>query len=839
MSIESTQLDLTAYETNAYGESYFPAINHGAFAKSSSEDVLTPYYQKYLDDEEAVYIVIGTDSGLLKHYIEKHHQHPFSNFVFIELEEVLQALDVESDGLESLKDNERNCWVFKQAFDLFQLNQAFGHYVIRRRVHLVKSLAVMDAKPGDAYFDLWEKFEVAFSNYLRSEFNSQSTKVFEEQRLLNLADNQIPAIELGAKLEGRDAIILGGGPTLDDSIDWIRENQDKLIIFAAARVANRMEREGILVDFFVTVDPFPWSFDNSKAVLKHAQYSVLVHSFHAQHRLVSQWSGLSCYMGQRFGWKEESDRINFDAPGPTVTNSALHIAATLGAKRLFLAGIDFCFAKGKTHESSSVEAQHDDAIAHHGKAKLEDNEGNWTETSDDFYGAKSAMENMIKYYLAHKPHLEFINLGLHSAKMENVIYRPVKSLSLSEQTKVDLMEEMKLDLTLSVDEQQSLANETLKTLKQQKKRFTKLLDYSCDAVDLVEKIYDPNGRVVDKHAKKIQKLQKIVVLQVGQDGDFLASYQAALFSDSFKPLVDEKAMSNDEVTEQLNAFFGGMKSVSQAFLDLIEKALERTQTRLQELDAKSLPSELFESWQKWGEFGRALQWKSLHGVEHLDSNELETLESAITQFNEEFERTDHQYQQMLDQNLNNVSKILSRANNAFAKKDDAEIESIIQHVKGLESSDESQKQDFVSLLNGMKLELLEQPVEAFNLYEPIQQPVLKHIALKKMLPIAVELQDYEVALTVLERLVKINIDYMVPYADMLKVLGNTEGAAEVLLMYLQKNPEKLSVKNKLAQFYLELGQKEHVRVLTDQVLRVDANNTAALQLQEIISNTSQ
>jgi len=229
----------------------------------------------------------------------------------------------------------------------------------------------------------------------------------------------------------------------------------------------------------------------------------------------------------------------------------------------------------------------------------------------------------------------------------------------------------------------------------------------------------------------------------------------------------------------------------------------------------------------------------LHGVEHLDSNELETLESAITQFNEEFERTDHQYQQMLDQNLNNVSKILSRANNAFAKKDDAEIESIIQHVKGLESSDESQKQDFVSLLNGMKLELLEQPVEAFNLYEPIQQPVLKHIALKKMLPIAVELQDYEVALTVLERLVKINIDYMVPYADMLKVLGNTEGAAEVLLMYLQKNPEKLSVKNKLAQFYLELGQKEHVRVLTDQVLRVDANNTAALQLQEIISNTSQ
>lgn len=835
----STQIDLTQLETNTYGESFYKAVNHGAFAKSSSEDVLTPYYQRYLDDEEAVFIVVGTDSGLLKKFIEKHHQHQFANFVFIEFDEVIQATGLEADEFSSLSDKEKNSWLFNQNFDLFQLNRAFGNYVIRRRVHLIKSLAVMDAKPDSVYAKLWEKFEVAYSNYMRSELNSQSAKVFEEQRVLNLADNMIPVIELGSKLDGRDAIILGGGPTLDDSIDWVRENQDKLIIFAAARIAKRMEKEGILVDFFVTVDPFPWSFDNSKAVLSHAQYSILLHSFHAQHRLVSQWNGLSCYLGQRFGWKEENDKENFDAPGPTVTNTALHIAATLGAKRLFLSGIDFCFAKGKTHESSSAEAAHSDTVSHHSKAMLEDNAGQMTETSDDFYSAKLAMENMIKYYLMHKPQLEFINLGLHSAKMVNVAYQDCQTVELSSEPKTDLLEEIKLDLTLSLDERKSLVSDSLKMLKQQKKRFKTLFEQSREAVRFADKVYDQEGRVIDKNAKHIRKLQQKVNNSVGPDGNFLASYQAALFSDAFKPIEDENAMTEEQVKEQLKAFFGGLKAVSQAFLDLIEQGIERVELRRDELSGEVMPSTLKIAWQKWGEFGRALQWQSWHSTEHLNEAEVLSLKASIEAFEEEFEKTNHQYQQMLQQNVNNVSKILARANHAFSKENLPEIESIIEHVDEMESASEEQKQEFLGLLQGMAAELKGQKIEAFNLYEPIKMPVLRHIALKKMLPIAIDLEDYPAALEVLDRLIKINLDYMVPYADLLAVLGNKAGAIEILGMYLQQHPEKVSIKNKMASLCLEIDQRELAQKLVSQVLAVDEDNTAALQMQELLANTSQ
>lgn len=832
-------LVLNEITTNSFGEEYFTSVNNSAFAKASSEDVFAPYYKDYAEAEEAVYIVVGTDSGLLKKYLESHRKQTFCHFVFIELEDVIDALNLPIDSYETIGEEDKKTWLFSEQFKFGQLNRAFGHYVIRRKVHLIKSLAVMDAEQDSPYAKLWDQCEVGFSHFMRSEINSQSAKVFEEQRILNLSHNLIPAIELDNKLEGRDALILGGGPTLDDSIDWIKENQDKFIIFAAARIAKRMEKEGILVDFFVTVDPFPWSFDNSKSLLTHSDYSILVHSFHAQHRLISQWNGLSCYLGQRFGWFEEDDKRNFDAPGPTVTNTALHIATTMGAKRCFLSGIDFCFAKGKTHESSSVEAKHKDTVAHHGKAMLEDNAGNMTETGDDFYSAKLAMENMVKYYLAQKPELEFISLGLQSAKMENVSYQNCYDITLDQELKSDAIEEIKIDLTLTQEEQTVLLEQSFSSIKKQNKRFKKLQDFSDEGLKVSDKVYDTLGEIVEKQAKKVSKLQKKVNNLVGQDGNFLTSYKATLFSDAFKPIEDEEAMTNEQVVDQLKAYFSGINAVSEAMLELTEQGLQRLQLSIDELNDKIQPSKLYDRWQQWGEFGRALQWQSWHEANGLSSEEKSVLDKAVAEFQEEFEKTDHEYQKRLEKKVNNASRILARANNAFAKGDLDEVNSIIEHVSETQSQNDQQKQDFLALLKGMGKELEGNKVDAFNLYEPITIKFLRHIALKKMLPIAMELEDYQAAMTVLERMVQINLDYMVPYADMLKLLGNIEGAIEVLNMYLKQNPSKLSIKNRLAQLYIENAQTSEAETVLKQVLEVEENNKTAISLLELCHASKQ
>ncbi len=815
-------LDLSAIITNPIGEKSFQDVNNLTFKNSSSEDVLAPYYKPYLENEEALYIVVGTDSGLLYEYAKNQSKSAFCKFVFIEFSEVMQALDLGSEN------SDEQVKVVDENFPFGLLSADYSSYVIRRKIHLIKSLAIMDASPGSAYAKLWDKVEVGFSNYLRSELNSQSAKVFEEQRLINVADNLLPTTTIENKLEGREAIILGGGPTLDDAIDWVKDNQDRLIIFAAARIAKRMEREGILVDFFITVDPFPWSFDNSKSLLTHSEYSILVHSFHAQYRLVSQWTGLSCYLGEKFGWKDSDLPNNFDGPGPTVTNTALHVAVSLGATRVFFSGVDFCFARGKTHESGSVEAEHSDTVAKHSKAVVEDNAGEMTETADDFYSARLAMERAVSLYLNHKD-IEFISLGLHSAKMNHVTYKSPDEVSLHSALKADLIDEIKVDLTLTLEERQTLIEQTQKSLIKQQKRFKKILELSNDAVEVADKIYDAKGQVVQRNAKKIGKIQKKVNNLIGKDGDFLTRYQAALFADSFKPLENENAMSSDEVTEQLQAFFGGTKAASEAFYDLIKQGIQRTKLRLQELEPKGSPAKLSEQWAEWKEPGRALIWKEWHGLPD-DLSEQKALNESIDGFQHEFEKTDHQYQKMIERNISNVSKILARANNAFAQANVAEIEKIIDHVADMETANEEQKQDFLMLLRGMVLELEGKAVDAFNAYEPISLPTLKHIALKKMLPIALGLEDYEASLIVLERLVQINLDYMVPYADLLSLLNNDSGAIEVFDMYLSQRPNKINAQLKLAQLLIKQGDSSRAQTVLSQVLEQEPDNRTANQI---------
>jgi len=822
------ELALTNIKKNKYGESYFEEVNNLTFESLSSKDVLTPHYKQILEEEDGLFIVVGTDSGLLYEFIKQQSEHKDAYFVFIELQELIDKAELANDSSEAWDGRFR---VVNANFDFNRLNIDFSGYILRRKVHLIKSLAVMDSIDGGPYNELWNKVEVEYIHFLRSAFNSQSSKIFEEERILNAADNLVPALEIKPLLKGRDAIVLGGGPTLDDSIDWVRENQEHLIIFAAARIAKRLEKEGIVADFFVTVDPFDWSFDNSKSVLSFSEDSILAHSFHAQHKLVSQWNGPSCYMGQKFGWHIEDEKLNIETLGPTVTNSALHLASSLGSKRVLFSGVDFCYARGLTHESGSDEAKLADTVVHKGKAQLEDNAGNMTETGDDFYSAKIAMEGMIQFYLKQFK-IEFVNLGLHSAKMNSVSYSPCQEVVLEEQSKAELMTELKIKLTLDSRERFSLVEQTLKELKSQKKRFSKLVKQSSDAIKVVDKLYDTKTSALnEKNAVKIKRFRKKVDALIGKDGDMLTSFQATLFAASFKPIEDENAMTQTEVVEQLKGYFEGVEQVSKHFDEILKRGIDRAQLRKDELKTNSTPSLLFPEWEKWLEFGRAVQWQTWH-INELENPEQKILESAIDNFQHEFEKQDHNYLSRVKKKISNVSSLLARANNAYASQNADEITKVIDHVETLDSVEASQKNDFLDLLNAMKLEVLGSQVEAFNLYEPINTPALKHIALKKMLDISMSLEDYEASLIVLERLCGISLDYLIPYADMLKLLGNTVASIEVLKLALAKSPESILIQNKLAQNYYDSGDSVEASSLVDKVLSVDSENKTALHLHE-------
>lgn len=58
-------------ETNQFGDLFFSNLNSITFNKFDSFDVYDAEFSKVLFDDDKLYIILGTDSGLLPKYIIK------------------------------------------------------------------------------------------------------------------------------------------------------------------------------------------------------------------------------------------------------------------------------------------------------------------------------------------------------------------------------------------------------------------------------------------------------------------------------------------------------------------------------------------------------------------------------------------------------------------------------------------------------------------------------------------------------------------------------------------------------------------------------------------------
>jgi hypothetical protein len=821
-------ISLSTPRQNAFGETYFEEVNHLSFDKQPSELVFQKHYHDLVKEEEALFVVIGTDSGLLFRFMQSQTLAKNVKFVFIEYPEVIEAAGL----TDALQDTKAQVRLVKNGFHLTQLRGEFSGYIMRRKIHLIRSLAVMDAKKNTPYQQLWAHYEIEYAAFVRMEFNAQSTKVFEEERLLNAADNIVPLAQIKACLIGRDVLILGGGPTLDDAIEWIKAQQSKLVIFAAARIANRMAREGIIPDFFVTVDPFDWSFDNAKGVLAFAESSILVTSYHAQHKLVSQWNGARVFGGDKYGFKALHTGPNIGVSGPTVTNTAVHVAASLGAKRLFFSGIDFCFAKGKTHESGSQEAKMSDTFGYKDAARIEDYAGNLTETTDDFYAAFHAMQASVAAY-KQQYGTEVYSLGWHSAKMQGVPYIDCAEVVVEGEDKTAWLLDLREKVALTHEAKQQAVAQTCDELSEQLKRFKKLQELAGKGEGLVKKLYDPKTKMMkSKGALQVKKQHKKISALIGEDGDMLMNYQASFFYDAFKPIEDEQNMTSEEVEEQWRGFFKGTKQVSEHFIQTLEKGLKRAQLRLHELAGDWLPCQLLPEWTHWHEFGRARAWQAWHGDKLLSETEQACLNEALATFDAEYEKQEHNYFSMVQKKISNVPVLYARAKSAFESGQTEELNAIIEHAQSLEAADETQRESFISMLQGLLAELSGEIDQAVALYQSITMPFFKMEALKRTISLSIAREDFQTALVSTEQLCAFSLEYLQPYADMLALLGHKEMAVEVMRLYIHNNEHTQGARLKLVQWLIQLQKPTEALAELDSLLAENPDNAAALRLKE-------
>lgn len=155
--------------------------------------------------------------------------------------------------------------------------------------------------------------------------------------------------------------VVGNGPSLDQSIDFIRQHQHQAIIIACGTAVSALYKIGVKPDIYVAVERTKSSADFLRILdagdfLKECVF-LSVDVIHPECKGFFRKAGmafkpnepmyklLSCHFGEEF----EFDIIEYS--NPFVGNTGLNYAALLGFKKVYLFGMDNGYKSAEQHHS--------------------------------------------------------------------------------------------------------------------------------------------------------------------------------------------------------------------------------------------------------------------------------------------------------------------------------------------------------------------------------------------------------------------------------------------------------------------------------------------------------
>ncbi len=87
------QKDFGPFLVNRFGESYLPSVNRELFSKVGSDAYYAGHYQEGLHGEDTLYLIVGTDAGLLPKWIIRKGVPEGALYLFIEVPEIIERLE--------------------------------------------------------------------------------------------------------------------------------------------------------------------------------------------------------------------------------------------------------------------------------------------------------------------------------------------------------------------------------------------------------------------------------------------------------------------------------------------------------------------------------------------------------------------------------------------------------------------------------------------------------------------------------------------------------------------------------------------------------------------------
>lgn len=821
-------LSANTLKTNIFNEQFLYHVNRDSFSNVSAKVIFETEFGKTLFNEDSLFIIIGTDSGLLPKYIQEHGVPLGTRYLFIEPKEVLEQLH-QHNLLETF-DDEIVYSTLEQWQDKAKLLK-LKEYCYLRNVSLVESICAQQinlAEYPELYWQIKEELQSLSYQYT----SSLGTQPFIIRQITNISDNIFPAKLLKNAYKGKTGIVLAGGPSLNEVLPWVTLNRSKLVVFAVSRLSKLLISKNIEPDFIVSVDPQAGNFDVSKEMY-HFKNTILVHSYHVGSALINQYPGIKLYLGKKFPWKNKEDAHNIQSVGTTVSNSALSAALSFGCKRVLLAGVDFCFSKeGITHTAGTDEAAMGPSYNNSSSLEVETYNGDKRISDPDFYIALRSLGNQAQAIIPEDK--EIINLAKDAARAEHIQHIPFEKIVLDteEYSPLSIALEHLPPLTDMLQTQylQSSVTEVEKSIHQMK-CIQKLAQ---KALKINDKMYSAEGVITNyKDKRSLDQIEKQFNRQYRFYGKLVKNFGSLSFIRIISPHDEIDSWDAEKAKKMGHVYYEAYFLGAKQLLKLLNESSNRIKTRLEELKESPVDiSLLIEQWKKDKSYNRAAMWKKNHPQFAL-SNEI----------NLELEALGVEFKNLLNSTETSFKKGIEKRSSLFLLK--AKATSLFRHNKkeelinldmglNLHSAKKSEKINYQLLISAYIAELNDDIELAMEYYHTIinggQSPLLED-ALLRVTSVSIDQKNHSNTLLALKCLSQTSPIYLSFYAESSRISGNTMDAIDSYNAYIEFFPEDIISKLKLVNLYIGIEIYEAAELMLDHILKITPDNDAAIQLK--------
>lgn len=807
--------------SNSFGEQSLFTINRNVFQHSDASSVFRAYFGDAMFKENTFYVVAGSDSGLLYQHVKNLGVPKGSRYLFVELPQVLALFrNIEAPG----KDVSQDELVITGNENWLEIANEMGakNYALLEQLVLLRSLAVVHGHYSE-YPPFYRRLKKEFDTFHWDQQVTLGNRPFFISQIENLTENQVPALYLKNTFIGKTAVVLAGGPSLDELLPWVCLQRENLLVISVSRISRTLIQAGIQPDISVSIDPHAINLNVSREILEFQEGTVLVNEFHLSPNLLSSWGGLKVFTGPRYPWITPKQPENL-APtaGTTVTNTAFALAVEMGVGQIVLGGADFCFSqKGYTHASGTVEH----AIGprpHMSDQQVETNSGMMADTINAYVESAKPLNEMAQS--AMNMGCRVINPAPGAMRLPNVEYIPVEDIKIE---KMQYPSRVILADSIPPTDKNTLIKlykEVLGEVDRVLKELTAIKVLSSKALDYNHKLFAKGIPGAGFHNKdKVERIEQQLNEKYASTGRFIRAFGAH----HFLPirLLDEDRHVED-LEEGCRLYHQAFVDTSTELIDILRLARIRTMSRLEEENPHPNLQRLLEQWNNDQQPGRAILWAKKHEnhVNQLTS----TQQGLLTKYQETFENSideiGHYYRASIERGID-LDSVVGVSQEYFLAKD---IGRLLRLLTGLqEQHNQKQASLFIPLVEGYLAELRNEPTVAIDNYQSIVKGPAYVNALMRLFELHSQKHDYESSLATLKTLSGISPTFCPMYADMLQATGNVDSAAEIYTDHILANPDDLDTMMKLGKLYQQNDMTDGVKWTMNYILDKDSNNREA------------